>query len=398
MSDEGGTRLRVGLWERLSGSTWRKVGEPETWTDVSVDARLRAPGAWTMQQPWDTQSARFRRGQLVTFDLIRPGGATYRALTGLLEGYGPAEDERGTLSLEASGSGALTLLRGVLAAPRPDLMPATGPYPRIIIGQPLRYTATGAAEDVLRDVIVANRDRLGLSFVIPASAGRGGTVRIKTRWGDLMTLIARKCRQGGLGVNFGLVDTSGSRATLTLSFYGLTDKSKRVQLARDTGSLRTWKQTHQAPTATRAVVGGAGKGVDRMFRYVVDGVSENNWGFAQETFVDSRESDQDAELQDAGEDALASAASQTTWELDAVEAVGMRWLQHFQLGDTVTIRVLPGLEETAELGAAVVSASAGGVGVKLVPGNPDNQTPLFQTAAIMRQMRGDLRGLQREEG
>jgi hypothetical protein len=349
--DPGGSQLRVGLWERLTGSTWAKVGEPETWTSASVDARAvqYGPGVWSVQQPWDEQAARFDRGQLATFDILRPEGPTFRAMTGLVEAFGPGEDERGGVQLEASGSGALALFRGVLTAPDPATMRTTA---GAVTGQPVRYTSgPGPAEDLLRAVIVANRDRLGLGFDVPASTGRGRQdLRVQGKWKDLLSLLMRKAPSGGLGVDFGLVNTSGSRATLTLTFYVPADRTQRAQLARDTGSLKTWKQSQQAPTATRAVIGG-----------------------------------------------------------DAVEAVGMRWGQHFQLGDTVMVRVVPprqrpdgtfepAVEATAPLGAAVVTAGGGPLSVRLVPGNPDNQSPLFRTARILQALRDELRGLQREEG
>jgi hypothetical protein len=408
--DPGGSQLRVGLWERLTGSTWAKVGEPETWTSASVDARAvqYGPGVWSVQQPWDEQAARFDRGQLATFDILRPEGPTFRAMTGLVEAFGPGEDERGGVQLEASGSGALALFRGVLTAPDPATMRTTA---GAVTGQPVRYTSgPGPAEDLLRAVIVANRDRLGLGFDVPASTGRGRQdLRVQGKWKDLLSLLMRKAPSGGLGVDFGLVNTSGSRATLTLTFYVPADRTQRAQLARDTGSLKTWKQSQQAPTATRAVIGGAGKGTARLYHYLIDSGSENLWGWPQEQFVDAREADTVEGLTDAGNEALLSASAQTTWELDAVEAVGMRWGQHFQLGDTVMVRVVPprqrpdgtfepAVEATAPLGAAVVTAGGGPLSVRLVPGNPDNQSPLFRTARILQALCDELRGLQREEG
>lgn len=397
--DVGGSKLKVGIWKRSSGSTWEKVGEPETWTDVSVDARAvqYGPGAWSVQQPWDEQATRFNRGQLVTLDIIRPEGQTHRALTGLVENFGPTQNERGQVVLEASGAGALALFRGVLGVPDPATMRTTA---GTVTGQPVRYNVgPGVAEDLLRALVVANRDRLGLGFTIAASTGRGGQIRIKSRWKDLLAILTKKAPAGGLGVKFGLVNTSGSRATLTLEFTVPANKSQRAQLNRESGSLRSWKQSQQAPTATRAVVGGAGKGTARLVEYLIDSGSENLWGWPQETFVDSRDSDTAAEMQDAGNEALLSASAQTNWELEAVEATGMRWGEHFQLGDTVSVKVLPNVPAaTAPLGAAVLTASGGAVSVRLVPGNPDNQSPLFRTARILQALRDELRGLQREEG
>lgn len=385
------TRIRVGLWEQLSGATYAKRGEFVDWLAVSVAPKHLGTGEWSMQLPWGTPAARVTTKKLLTFDLEREGASPVRVLTGVTRSLEPGADEKGKVTLSLAGMGVLDLLAGALCWPVP-----TGG----LTGQTAtHYVQSGAAETVLRELVRANWvARMGQPLVLPTSLARGGTVRLRLRFPNLLQVLTSKAGVAGLGVSMGLVDTTRTRADLTLQFYVPQDVSGRVKLSHRVGSLRSWKQSTVAPNVTRAIVAGGGQGSARVFRQVQSTASETAWGWPREVLVDQRNTTDTAEMDEAGQEALTEGAATVGFDLDAVEAQGIRFGQHFTLGDVVKVELLSGLSTTAPLGAAQIEGGSDGVSVKLLPGDPDATNPLFQQAAIIRELRRQVKALQSEEG
>lgn len=473
--------VTVRVWRQVApgSASWAQVSEIRTWTDLELEPRHNQPGPWSIRLPWDGQTFRLSKTDLVTFDFRGT------RLTGLIESYGAASDEQGQPVLEASGVDTLALLGDVTAWPDPASPLGTQ--------NTVRYRASGPAETVLRSLILANVvTRLGRGVAIPASTGRGGTINVVTQFGNLLEIVVRKCAAAGLGVRMGLVNTTSStRAEMRCEFYVPVNRSTRVRLSHKARTLRSWRQSDQVPTATRAIVaaaseetsldidtvntalnrltitgkdnvrhhlrtgslirfsgGGtppaplresrayyairvdadtfkvattrsrasagleigltnAGSGnikvteTTRIFRYVTNAAAETEWGRVRETLVSASVEDDAAEdvYTEQGNEALTDAAGQSSFDLEAVEAEGMRVGTHYGLGDLVTVELLTGVSQVEALGAFVVSASASdGVSVRLIPGNPDAGRPLFGQAAIIRGIRQQVRTLQSEEG
>lgn len=378
----------VTVWKKLgAGFGWGLAARLDSYESLSVEPRHNAPGVWSLVLPVSDLSAKLTKTRLVTFD--------YRGtrVTGAVRQYGAQADDSGRVSIEATGVDVLAWLGHLLCWPDPAA--ALGAQSTD------RYRATGAAETVLRALVVANSDRLaGFELAAPASAGRGGTVNLSERFSNLLTVVQSKASYAGLGVRLGLVNRSGTstRADLTLQWYVPADKSNRVRLSHKVGTMRTWKQADTSPTATRAIVGGSGQGTARVFRQVVDGPAEAEWGSKQEVFVDARDATTTTLLDERGAEALTQAAEQSSFELEAVEATGMRYGEHFSLGDKVLVELLTGVSSVQPLGGVKLAADASGTTVQLIPGNPDSANPLFAQAAIMRGTRQRLAALEREEG
>lgn len=386
----GESPIRVGVWRHLSGAQWGLVGQIRRWQSLSVEARHRQAGTWAMQLPYNQQTAKLQPGTLTTFDLLRDD-FEYRIMTGALTGPGVGQDETGLITSEPSGFGALGLLAGATIWPDP-----TKPLGSQTVA---RYVDSGTTEGVLQRMILAQWvTRLGQGLVMPASLGRGGPCDVSQRFGNLLSVVASKCKGGGLGVRMGLVNTSGSRANLTLEFYEPQDRTKRVRLSYKVGTLQTWKQGDQAPTVTRAIVGGSGSGTARALRQVKDTPTEAAWGWPVEQFVDASDTSVASALDTKGQEALDSGAQQTSFDIAARDAKGVRLGKHFDLGDTVTVELQEGLGKPQPLGAAKLDSSGDTVAqVSLVPGNPDALSPLYTQAALIRQLNENLQALQRED-
>ena len=375
--------VRVSVWRPLSGTQWAMVGVIDARESLSFEPRHQQPGVWSLLLPYTEQARKISKGRLVTFD--------YRStrFTGRVKQIGPQADESGEVRLEVTGTDVLDDLAGVQCWPVPDAAHTAQTV--------ARYEASGPAETVLRALILANTAREGLDVVIPASQGRGATVALSERFSNLLTVVQAKIAYAGLGVRMGLLSTSGTRADLTVEFFVPADKSNRVRLAHRVGTLRTWKQSDTAPAITRVIVGGGGKGTARVFRRIVDTAAEAEWGVRREGFVDARDTSNTATLDQRGAEALAEGVEQSAFELEAVEATGMRYGEHFGIGDKVTVQLLDDVAVVKPLGAVQIAEAMEGVTVRLVPGNPDATNPLFAQAAIVKSLRRQVGQLQREE-
>jgi hypothetical protein len=373
----------LSVW-KASGATWEMAGQVVGYSSLTIERRHNGPGTWSMSMPYSTQAALLTKTRLVTFDFRG------ERFTGRIRHLAPGADEKGQPQLEVSGTGALSYLAGVTVWPDPAATLATQTV--------ARYAATGVAETVLRNVIIANVvTRRGNSLTIPATAGRGASIELSERFTNLLEVTTKGARRGGLGVRMGLVNTTSStRAQMQLDFYTPTDRSARVRLSHKVGTLRTWKQSDDAPTATRAIVGGGGKGTARVFRSITDTAAEAAWGWSEEVFVDQRGTTGNGKLDQAGQEALDDAAAQSSFELEAAEAEGMRLITHYNVGDLVTVELLTGVSSVERLNAAGIEVGSDGLKVHLIPGNPDAD-PSTKTSALIRAMNRRLRNLEQEE-
>ena len=376
----------VSVWEDQGSNVWALVARIGVWTTIDLEPRFNAAGTWSLVLPWSEQSNKITKTRLVTFD--------WRGwrFTGRVDSYAASAGEDGAPVLAVGGLDAFDVVADYLCWPSPT---------QLLTGQGVRYSASGVAETVLRNLMLANRDRRGDDWAIPASQGRGASITLGERWTPMGLVVAEKATAAGLGVRAGLVDdpATSTRASLQVEFYVPVDRTARVRLSYRVGTLRSWALNNVAPTATRVIVGGDGKGASRVYRQITDTAAEGVWGRIREMFADARGTSALAELDERGVEALAEAAEQSSFELETVEAAGMRFIQHYGLGDTVTVEPIEGEATTERVNAARLAFGDSGVSVQIIPGNPDTSAsnPLFKLAEILRGLRRRLSHIEREE-
>jgi hypothetical protein len=109
----------------------------------------------------------------------------------------------------------------------------------------------------------------------------------------------------------------------------------------ETGIPDLYKFDRTSPTATRAIVGGRGEGVDREFKQVINTVRETDWGDVIETFVDARSTDEGADIIPDAQAAVDEGAPRVSLSTDLVETKRFRFGTTYQLGDLLHVKVGP---------------------------------------------------------
>lgn len=234
----------------------------------------------------------------------------------------------GGMVLTLAGKDGLVLLADRITYPNPGAA-ATG---QTAEGY---YQRKGPAGTIIRDMIDANAgpgarpERRASRVLCPAPAVAGGQVSVNTRYKNLLETARELARAGG--VRFSL-EPSGSDWALT--FHAPVDRSRWVRFqAEADGSVAV-----QAPTVTNVVVAGQGQGAARTIR---EYTQSSTWGRRIEQFQDRRDTDDQAEHDQAGAQTLAEGAAAGTAAFPVTEADGVRFGVDYDLGDMVSVRMGP---------------------------------------------------------
>lgn len=240
-----------------------------------------------------------------------------------------------------------------------------------------------SAEEVVRYYIDANLSRWQANkpwppIIVEPSLGRGAQVRGRARMRPLWQIVQAVSRRGGIGVDVGLVETSPTRADLRVTFYVPQDRTLEARLSDDIGVLRSWESSQGVPEVTRAIIGDAGKGTNRVFTSVERGAG---W---IETFVNVDDSTDPAELTQRGEEALDEGAAEAAFTLEAEDTELVRYGRDYGLGDTVTVQVGDAGATDFVSGVSLAVAGDGIVSESPIVGDPDRPDPLFQLGRLVR--------------
>lgn len=256
------------------------------------------------------------------------------------------------------------------------------------------WRATGPAETVIRDMVHLNAgpgalpSRRAKFFTVTASSGRGGTVSTAQRWGVLLDEARKLARLGG--VTFDAIWEQAS-AQAVLRFRVPRDLSRRVRFGGPLGGLEDATVSLKAPTATAVVVAGQGQGTERT---VYEYTAPVQWGRRIEVFKDQRQTNDVAELDKAGAEALADSAATGTASFKVAETKGLVYGTDYMLGDTVTVEV-GGMRVTEPVRAVELAWDGHGRTASIVLGDhdqADDKDPAW--LARVRRIEAQMRGLE----
>jgi hypothetical protein len=235
----------------------------------------------------------------------------------------------------------------------------------------------GNAETVLKGYVDDNlvsgplvRRVAGLS--VGTNLNRGATVRGNARFTNLQELLYDLAQSGGIGY-----DIRQQNANLVFDVYEPVDRSASVRLDIENNRLRSSEYAYAAPLLTRAIVGGAGEALDRLFREVNTSEStdaELLWGRRIEQFIDDRGTEELDLIDQKGFEALVDdGKTRITMSVTPSDNLTMLYGVDWNLGDTVTV-VVNDIEATAVVYEVGLAIQADGVYLAATVGNPTPQT------------------------
>jgi hypothetical protein len=203
---------------------------------------------------------------------------------------------------------------------------------------------SGRVETVMHAYVNANigplapavRRKAGL--VMGSDLARGPIITQSARFPVLGNLLTEIALLGSLGFR---VVQRGSN--LVFETYAITDRTAFVRLDVRNGTLSGQKVGISPPGVTRAIVAGQGDLTERQFLQVDNAESiaaEADWGRRIEKFVDQRNTDDWAELQQAGDEALVdSGFTAINVQVVPMEDSQARFGKEWGLGDSLVVIV-----------------------------------------------------------
>lgn len=310
---------------------------------ITVYARTAALGRLGEVDDFRTLDTVLRFNGVSSFALDVAGGTRDAALMAAASGIVVVSDGRTLLSgpittraAKVDGDESLLTFAGTddtvwldrrLALPVP-----TGP-PFTAAAYDVR---TGPAESVIRAYVDANagptapaaRRVPGLS--LPATQGRGATVRGTARFDNLLALAQTLALVGGTG--FRIVQ---SGAGIALEQYVPADRTATAQFSLGLGNLRGYDYEATDPTATYAYVAGQGEGTART---IVEGAAASS-PYRAEVFVDQRDTNDLTALEQSRTEALIEGAAATALSLSPIDTPSLTFGRDYNLGDRVAVLV-----------------------------------------------------------
>lgn len=243
------------------------------------------------------------------------------------------DDPRGTYTFTGTTDTCLVWRRR--AWPTPTAGPgAQGAY----------WTATGPAETVMAQVVTANLGPTTLperrvAGLVVLNGGRGSTVSLSARYDPLGEVLVPIARLAGLSFRVVQVGTH-----LEFQVSEVRDRTGLVRLDLRNGTLQDFTATWSGWGVTYALVAGQGDLAARTIiarttpAAVAAEAAGGPWA-RREAFVDSRNTDDPAELAQAGDELLLENAAIAGVKAVPSDDLTMRWPQDWGLGDTVGVNI-----------------------------------------------------------
>jgi hypothetical protein len=233
---------------------------------------------------------------------------------------------------------------------------------------------TGRVETVMHAYVNANigptapaaRRKTGL--IMGTDLARGPIISQSARFPVLGNLLTEIALLGQLGFR---VVQRGSN--LVFETYAVTDRTAFVRLDVRNGTLSGQKVGISPPGVTRAIVAGQGDLTERQFLQVDNAESiaaEADWGRRIEQFVDQRNTNDWAELQQAGDEALVdSGFTAINVQVVPMEDSQARFGKEWGLGDSLVV-IVDDQELKSTVTGYVIKADRDGFKLGALLGDP----------------------------
>lgn len=188
------------------------------------------------------------------------------------------------------------------------------------------------------------------NLTLATPAGIGGTVTLSARFEPICDLLRRAAiAAGGLGFRTEVVGLDRRFVV-----YDPTNLSRTIRFTSRLNNLRTAHLEISKPTCNVAIVGDSGTGASRTIVERTDPASITRWGRVVQ-FVNANQTSVTAELQAAGDKALADGAERGQVAFTAVDTDDQRYGVDYTLGNIATCEPFPGLSITGVIRAVTLT-------------------------------------------
>lgn len=347
----------------------QRTGQVEEHTSIDVTPRFNDVGSYTLKGvPPATVIARGLLAPRAGLEFERDGKV-------VLSGPITADDRTYNATTDTwdfSGDDDTVFTRWRVVHPQPTT--AAPPYTSSAYD-----VSTGPASTVLLHYIDVNAGPSALArrqipgLTLAADPAIGAPLRFGGRWQNLLTIVQWAARLG---------DIAFTVLGLQVQVYQPNDLSDTIVLSTDLGNLAEYRLSRKAPDANFVYVGGGGQGTSRVVRQGQDSPSVAGWGVIEQ-FVDRRDTTDTTELDGEITRQLLDKAGPVAITAKPIDLEQMRYGEHYQLGDKVTV-IVDGLEVVDRIREVRFVRDANTDTVEPGIGNPDVLADLRRTRLSRR--------------
>lgn len=236
------------------------------------------------------------------------------------------------------------------------------------------WTTTGIGETVMKAVVTSNIGASAITarkytwLTTAADLARGTSIIASARFDNMGDFLTALGTRANLGWRFYQVG-----AGITFDVFAPSDKTSLIRLDIRNNALESTELGYSAPSATQVLVLGQGEGVDRTVKSVTTSVSLAEaaaWGLRWEVAKDERNTDDDTELGQAGEEILTEqGATVNSLKITPSDAPNQRLGVDWVLGDLITV-IVNGTPTSATVTEVAISVNSSGVFKIATVGDP----------------------------
>lgn len=383
------TALRV----YVRNSTLQRIGQVADYTNLTVVPRHNAIGAITMEIAADSPS---------TSLLVEGNGLIIKTPTGHTSLSGPIRTVDWSRSESDAGGGKLSV--GAVSDDEILARYACWPSPTAAIGSQsasVYKIDVAAVETGMRDLVNLNAGpgalasrRNPLLSLAPNTVLGPSLVREVNQFDNLLTVLQDIAGAAGLG--FRIVQVGSS---LQFQVFEPADVSGTARFSFGLGNLTDASYSTTPPTCTRAIVVAGGgtsprvcKTYDRADPLFPGLVIEQ---FVDRTSVDTASVDLVAQMDQAGEEALANGAGQGSLSISPIDLPLLRYGRDYNVGDTVSAQLRGGAWYTDTVREVTLTSSTSGSTVKAtVGGDSSGDSPVGRIYKYIAQVKKNVARLQ----
>lgn len=307
------------------------IGQLSAFTEADFIPRWNGVGTWRMKIPSVVPGAELF-GPGCGISVALPEGQTFSGQMTRMLKRKSSDDLGGTLEVAGVEDTAILGFRTVFPVPT---QPATSQTAAAT------YNLSAPAETVARTIArknigpeaISGRKITNLAFT-PDNA-LGPTTAISSRFDNLLELTQRILLPTNLGFSIKF-EPGGYRYDVKEA----RDLSMDFKFSEAKGNLNGWEFNRYAPQITQAIVAGQGEGTARNIQIFNDPTSpQTQWGFFIEQFVDRRDTNVMAEMQQAAWEAFEAMNQGFSLTIEPLDTDNIKFGRDYLLGDKITVEV-----------------------------------------------------------